>query len=254
MSVSRVQPLHMLPPSGCGCLLKRCLGDSPCRLTEPLCKLNVQEERQPVTKVHVAAIGGVAHSAIMYSTFDQIEDDIRKSLAEAASNRSSPMHVPVVGTADGDVRMMVLRGFDRGGMTLRLHTDLRSPKVAAIARDDRVGLLFHDPAARNQIRVRGRATVLSEGPEVDAAWEQASAYARRCYLAKAAPGTPLDAPASGLPEEVEGVRPTEVQLVPARANFAVILVEVDEFDWLLLAHDGHRRARFAEGQWTWVVP
>lgn len=206
------------------------------------------------TKVHLVRRVAAVNGGAMYTTFDQIEDDVRKSLAEAASNRRSPMHTPVVGTADGEVRMMVLRAYDHASRTLRLHTDVRSPKVAAIRQDDRVGLAFHDPLARNQIRVRGRGNVLTEGPLVDAAWEQAGAYARRCYLAQAAPGTPVPEATSGLPPEVEGLRPDEEQLLPARANFAVVLVQANEFDWLWLSHEGHRRAVWSGGEWRWVSP
>jgi pyridoxamine 5'-phosphate oxidase len=190
----------------------------------------------------------------MFETLDQVEEDIRKSLAEAVSNRRSPMHTPVVGTQDADVRMMVLRGWDAGSATLRLHTDARSAKVAVIGEGAPVGLLFHDPDAKIQIRARGIGRIETEGAAVDEAWDASSPYARRCYLAVAAPGSEVQEPTSGLPPEVEGQRPSEEALLPARENFALLLVEVHEFDWLWLAHDGHRRARFAGGEGCWVVP
>ncbi|MEE4287832.1 MAG: flavin-binding protein, partial [Erythrobacter sp.] len=73
------------------------------------------------------------------------------------------------------------------------------------------------------------------------------------------PGTASDAPTSGLPDELEGVEPSDAQLVPARANFAVLVVTLEELDWLYLAHTGHVRARFArgtDGDWEggWVSP
>ncbi|MFL0672399.1 MAG: hypothetical protein ACJLS3_13550 [Erythrobacter sp.] len=47
-------------------------------------------------------------------------------------------------------------------------------------------------------------------------------------------------------------------MIPARANFAVLLIAVQEVDWLYLAHTGHIRAQFTragEG-WDgrWVTP
>ena len=59
---------------------------------------------------------------------------------------------------------------------------------------------------------------------------------------------------------MEGIRPSEEQLLPARENFAVLLIEPTSLDWLYLAHDGHRRAQFARAmpgqdwQGTWVIP
>jgi pyridoxamine 5'-phosphate oxidase len=166
-------------------------------------------------------------------------------LSNAAQDRRSAMHVPVIGTADGDLRMMVLRACAPDLALLRFHTDARSPKVAAITEQPQVSILAHDPEARVQLRLRGHARVELTGVTADAAWDEASAYARRCYLAQAAPGSNLLGPASGLPAEVEGQVPSAEQLLPARQNFAVMLVEPTSLDWLHLAHTGHRRAQFS---------
>ncbi len=194
----------------------------------------------------------------MFQTLDQVAEDIRKSLTEAAHNRRSPMHTPVVGTADADVRVMVLRAFDAKSWTCRLHTDARSPKCDVIGEGAPVGLLFHDPDAKIQIRVKGVGRIEREGPVADAAWAEATNFAKRCYLAEGGPGTLSEVPTSGLPDEVEGVKPDDAQLLLARANFAVLLVELRELDWLWLGHEGHRRARFTcgAGDWlgSWVVP
>ena len=73
------------------------------------------------------------------------------------------------------------------------------------------------------------------------------------------PGTLSEAPTSGLPPELEGTEPTDEQLEPARANFAVLRVTLTEIDWLYLAHTGHVRAQFSRGddsewQGRWVSP
>ena len=55
---------------------------------------------------------------------------------------------------------------------------------------------------------------------------------------------------------MEGRKPTEAELEPARGNFAVLLVTLEELDWLHLDHAGHRRARFdlGSGVGQFVVP
>ena len=186
--------------------------------------------------------------------------DISTRLGAAARDRKSSMHTPVIGTADGDLRVMVLRACDPDLAALRLHTDARSPKAALIAQRPEVALLAYDPAAKIQIRARGLGRIERDGPVADAAWAAATAFARRCYLTSAGPGSEANAPQSGLPPELEGIRPTEEQLLPARENFAVLLITLTELDWLYLAHNGHRRAKFSRGdagrpwQGTWVVP
>lgn len=196
----------------------------------------------------------------MFETLDQVLADAAAHLTRAARDRKSAMHVPVVGTADGDLRMMVLRACDPGLAVLRFHTDARSPKARMIGPGGQASVLAHDPQAKVQIRLRGPARIETAGPVADAAWAAATAFARRCYLAVGAPGSQAAGPTSGLPAEVEGINPGEDQLLPARANFAALLIEPTSIDWLYLAHDGHRRAQFARSgpgqdwQGTWVIP
>ena len=198
-------------------------------------------------------------SAAMLTSLDQVRADIHARLAKAAKSRKSPMHTPVVATTDADARVMVLRAWDREARTLRFHTDARSPKVAAMRADGRVGVLFYDAPQKVQIRCRGTASVEQEGARADAAWGAASAFARRCYMG-AGPGSEAAEPTSGLPASVEGHEPTAQDLLPARENFAIVLVQVASADWLYLAHTGHRRARIDltgnddAGGSTWLTP
>lgn len=189
----------------------------------------------------------------MDADLEAIRRDVQGRLGRAARDRNSSMHIPAVATGGGDARLMVLREFDAAGWRLRFNTDARSPKVAAIEADPRVGVLFYDAEAKVQIRCRGRGTILTEGALVDAAWSEADSYARRCYLGEA-PGTRVSQPSSGLPEWVEGKRPSEDELAPARANFALLLVEVEEIDWYHLAHTGHRRALLRRDGGEWLTP
>lgn len=182
--------------------------------------------------------------------------DARERLADAARNRRNPMHTPAVVTADADARVMVLREFEQETATLRFHLDVRSPKRAVIAVDPRVGVLAYDKDAGVQLRCRGEAEIQASGGAVEAAWAASAPFARRCYLGSA-PGEPSDEPTSGLPDWIEGKQPTEEQLRPARANFAILLVRLAEIDWYSLSHTGHRRALFRrEDGWAgqWLTP
>ena len=187
-----------------------------------------------------------------------------KLLAEGAADRHSPLHTPVVATVTGEgrasQRIMVLRAIDQAQRRMRFHTDVRGSKVAEIRHGGTVSVLGYHPEAKVQLRLSGTATVKSAGPEADAAWQEASLYGQRCYLADPAPGSPVDSPTSGLDPEIEGVKPTPEQVRSARANFVILLVEVQTMEWLYLAHQGHRRALFhwdeTASRWdgTWLVP
>ena len=198
--------------------------------------------------------GPVGIRDAMPLTFDDIAADIDRRLQEGASDRRSAIHTPVVATTDADARVMVLRAYDPASRTLRFHTDSRAPKCDAIGEGAPVGVLFYDREAKVQIRCRGTGRIERDGPVADAAWAESTNFARRCYLGEG-PGAASDEPTSGLPEQFEGVEPDDDELAPARANFAVLLVEVASFDWFYLSNDGHRRAILdADGQGSWVAP
>ena len=194
----------------------------------------------------------------MFETLDDCLTDCRNRLIRAPRDRKSPMHTPVIVTGDVDARVMVLRAFDSQSWTLRLHTDARAPKAQVIAADPRAAVLFYDKGAKIQIRARGTAAVLRDGAAVDAAWAAGTNFARRCYLGEG-PGAASDTPTSGLPPEFEGAEPDDAQLIPARENFALLMITLTALDWLYLAHTGHVRAQFTRGQtgaWAgrWVSP
>ncbi len=190
-------------------------------------------------------------------------DTAWRLLERGAKDRRSPVHTPAIAsiTPAGlpDQRTMVLRAASREAATLRFHTDARSPKCAALDAGA-VHVLAYHPGQSLQLRLSGTAEVITQGPLIEQAWSASTRFARRCYMAQAAPGSPLAAPGSGLPAHVEGQEPNDADLVEARANFALLLVHVGQIDWLHLAHTGHRRAGFnrdaASGAWSgeWRLP
>lgn len=187
-------------------------------------------------------------------------DTAWRLLVRGAADRRSPIHTPAVATiTDGrpDQRIMVLRAATRATATLRFHTDARAPKLAALARDPAIHILAYHPGEAIQLRLSGAARPL-EADATDAIWAAATPFARRIYMVEGAPGRSLAEPGSGLPAAVEGRKPDEAELAPARANFTVLQVAITAIDWLYLAQDGHRRIRFdrTDDSWQarWIAP
>lgn len=200
----------------------------------------------------------MASDAIAKDNLENIAAETWARLHRAANGRHPGWHTPVVGTSDGDLRVMVLRHVDVGAGALRFHTDARSPKVALIGVDAPVSVLFYDPAAKLQLRCAGTARIGTDDGATNAAWASSSASSRRCYLADSAPSSPVAGPTSGLPASVEGRVPTLTETEAGRINFATLTVTLTRIDWLYLAHDGHSRALFERhgDQWAagWLVP
>lgn len=192
-------------------------------------------------------------------TLEGVWEDAWSRLEAAVRDREHAFRTGVLASAgdDGvDARSVVLRGADRAAGTLRFHTDRRSAKLAQLLQDRRVALVFYGDGV--QLRVRGLASVLTEGEDVDAAWAATATISRRCYLTTDPPGTPSALPTAGLPPDLSLLRPPIERTAPGRAAFTVVRVHAQSLDWLHLAAHGQRRAGFShDGQrWmaTWMVP
>lgn len=187
----------------------------------------------------------------MSHSLDDTLAEAFRLLARGVADRRHAFHTPALASLapDGapEARTVVLRGFDAPGRCCRLHTDARSGKIAGIARDGRAGLLFYDAGAKIQIRLAGRVTMHADDAVADAAWQATRDFSRLIYAIQPAPGTPVPAPP-----------PAPVEDTGARVNFRVLRLGFDTLEWLWLAADGHRRARFhwtgAAPSATWLVP
>ena len=192
----------------------------------------------------------------MSDDLDTILTDIWTRWGRGSADRRSAFHTPVVASISvsgtTQQRIMVLRHVDRSGSTLRFHTDIRSGKAAQIAEHGTVSVLGYDASAQVQIRASGTAQIITTGTIPDTAWAATSPSGRRSYLTTLAPGTISDQATSGLPKAYETTVPTLPESEAGRANFAIIVITLDRFEWLHLASTGHRRAAFTRSGDTWA--
>jgi pyridoxamine 5'-phosphate oxidase len=176
--------------------------------------------------------------------------EARRLIEPGATDRRSEAHCPSVATLDANglpsQRVMILRHVDWSARKLRFHTDARSTKTLTLSERNEASVLFYLSEAKIQLRLTGTMSIATTGEEIDMAWENATLFARRAYMATSAPGTVVEQPVSGLPAFIEGRQPTDEDIAPARENFALLHVQFDTVEWLHLANSGHRRAR-----WRW---
>ncbi len=181
-----------------------------------------------------------------------VEADVWAMLERSLEHRESPLRTPVVATTGIDgtpqARTVVLRRVDARSHALEFHTDARSPKVAELARLDRVSWLFYDPPRMLQVRVGSVASVLTQGAAADAAWAATALRSRAPYLAEHDAGSPIDAPGPAV-----FVR-DEQHSLQGRAHFCLVRCAVLDLDVLQLHPHGHRRARVLDGVARWVAP
>ena len=186
---------------------------------------------------------------------DAIREEAFALLARGARDRRSAFHTPIMATIGLDgrprARVVVLRACEGETLTLRIHTDARSAKVAELRRDPRAALTFYDSARKWQVRVDG-VTRLHQGDTLaQSAWDGSQAMSRRCYAAEPGPGTRLRAGG-------DFVLPADDEAAEAgQARFVVLMLKLEQLEWLHLAAAGHRRALFAFGdepRADWLAP
>lgn len=182
-------------------------------------------------------------------------DDLPGSLAAAwsalergARDRRSPLHCACIGSIGPDgaprQRVMILRDVDSQTRALRFHTDRRSDKIAEFCAHPRASLLFYDPPGKLQIRIEGEARLHAGDAVAEAAWQAAQRMSRVCYGIQPGSGAAIEAGgAFTLPDAADAPA-----IEAGYAHFAVLMVRVRALEWLYLAHEGHRRARFEWGE------
>ena len=180
-----------------------------------------------------------------HSTPHEIQQRIWRELGRATQDRHHAWRTPVLATTGADAtpeaRTIVLREADSSLSSLRFYTDSRSPKVLELISQPRASLVFWSKRLNWQLRVHVSFTIHATGHVVDSVWSRVSQSATAAdYLSARVPGTPLSAPT--------------LDLLPDQHHLAVMHAVVQEIDWLELARDGHRRARFSGKTWEWLVP
>jgi pyridoxamine 5'-phosphate oxidase len=201
--------------------------------------------------------------ALFYNDLSLTLMEIQRVIEEGVTNRRAASHHPIIANIDTSgrpsQRVMILRECNWVSSALRFHSDLRSDKISQIEANADASVLMYDEAAKLQIRLTGRLSLGTE-EAAEQAWNASTEFARRCYMAQSAPGSQANAPMSGLPAWIEGKQPTLDMLIDARQNFAILWFEFDRIDWLYLANNGHRRAKFVRDAqshaWNgnWLIP
>ena len=176
---------------------------------------------------------------------DAIEAELWSQLERAPRERGHGWRVGVLATGDGaggaDARSVVLRDVDRARRALIFYADSRSAKVRQIAARPQGTLVLWSPALSWQLRLRVTLAVRTNGLAVSSRWARLKMTpGAQDYLSPLPPGSPIDARFQ--PERAP------------RAHFALISAQVQQFDWLELHADGHRRAGFGPDGAQWLQP
>lgn len=174
-------------------------------------------------------------------------------LSEGASRPDSPWrHVALATVAAGGqprIRTLVLRAFDAEARTLALHTDVRSAKFGELQANQSAAVHGWNPASGEQLRIEGAAALHVGDPVAHEAWAALRPATRDTYRVSPGPGTVIAEP---------GDASARLSDAEAFAVFSVLVLSIEQLEYLLIRASGHRRARFTWAQGAlapmWLVP
>jgi 3-hydroxyisobutyrate dehydrogenase len=194
-----------------------------------------------------------------YNNIDLILDEIWSLLQRGVADRNEDFRLPVVivsATDSAEGRIVVLRGAFKDKNILRFHTDFRSSKIKSLKENKKIYFVFYNKKRKIQVRAEGVAIVHKDNEITKEAWTKTQMMSRKCYLSPQAPGDFINDSASDLSKDMGNEIPTYEQSEIGYKNFCVIESKIKSFEWLYLASQGHRRAKFMldENKSTWLVP
>lgn len=198
-----------------------------------------------------------------FERLDSVLDHIWEKLERAAGRPEHPWGTLSFGTLEGaapHVRTVALRRVESETRHLAFHSDRRAQKVADIRASEQIAWLGWDSEGREQVCLRGRATVHVDDVVADQMWNAEDPASLGHYLRPQAPGAPVDHPTDGRPSSPSSERATRADVAEGRQHFAAIRTVVDEIDWVHLHPEGHYRAQFhfepstRSFDKTWVIP
>jgi pyridoxamine 5'-phosphate oxidase len=152
---------------------------------------------------------------------------------------------------------VVLRKANFNQKQLVFFTDYRSPKVIQIIGNNRLTVCGYNPSTQIQLIFKGLATIHHQDEVALYNWHAEGSKGRKSYLAKPAPSTPVEQADDGL--AYLATQPSSGDAPDGYENFAVVVIDIKQLEYLKLSANGNRRMLFTlqpdkAWQGTWLIP
>ncbi|APX11435.1 pyridoxamine 5'-phosphate oxidase [Tateyamaria omphalii] len=167
---------------------------------------------------------------------------LRRGVADSRSPARYPTFATVSPAGVPEARTVALRRAAQTEAVVEVHTDINTPKIAAVRASPVAAFHVWLPKSNLQIRLTTTVAILT-GDAVEEAWTRVPPASRVSYGTVPDPGTPI--------EDVYAY-----EKPPERARFAVLRCTIDHIDLVHLG-ERHRRAEYVRSDgWagTWCAP
>jgi pyridoxamine 5'-phosphate oxidase len=193
---------------------------------------------------------------------NEIFEDIKRNLTRGVKDRKHTFHTPVFSNINNEnsieSRVVVLRQFYSQNMVLNFHTDVRSPKVTSLKKNNNSLFVFYDHKLKIQLRIKTISIINNQNTIAEEMWEKTKLFSRKCYLTEKAPSSVTSLPEDGIDENLKGKEPTLEESEKGYKNFTVVQNKIQQIDWLYLAASGHRRLKVILKDkipsFEWIIP
>ncbi len=175
-------------------------------------------------------------------------NELEEELQQGATQKDHPFRYGTLATiglgSSPRLRTIVLREVSED-LKLVFYTDRRSKKIGHIKENNSVSLLFYHPEKLWQLKIEGRAKIVSDTEKVKKYWSGIALKSRKDYTTISAPGSPIS-------------NPDNVAYLDDKNYFCMVEIEPFKIEYLKLNEPNHLRVLFSkeDGRWKggFLVP
>ena len=193
--------------------------------------------------------------------FQEIYEKIEESMIDALKNSAHPFRTFSLASIDDkmpSLRTVVLRDFSIDSRFLDCHSDLRSPKVDELKKNNKFSALFYSTEKKIQLRFKGEVEIFHKNSITNQRWDSVTPSSKRCYMGPFSPSESLEEYHPNIPDDVKFKNPSEQESFDGYNNFVIIRCHFREIDFLKLKYSGHQRCKFIFDEENikvkWVAP
>ncbi len=179
---------------------------------------------------------------------DTFFKELTEELQRGISKKDHPFRYCTLGTVGADatarLRTVVLRRVS-ASLQLIFYTDRRSRKIDHIRENNTVCLLLYHPKKLLQLKITGRANIVSDPEQLKECWSSVQPASKKDYTTTSVPGSSIS-------------NPDAIEYLKDKNHFAIVEIEPIKIEYLKLKRPNHLRIRFSkkDGEWDgeFLVP
>lgn len=172
---------------------------------------------------------------------DTFFEELKTELQQGTSKKGHPFRYFTLATvglgAMARLRTVVLRR-TTDDLKLVFYTDRRSKKIGHIQENNAVSLLFYHPKKLLQLKIEGKAEIITDPDILQKYWSGVQPKSRKDYTTVSTPGKPIS-------------NPDEVEYLEDRNHFTIVEVIPQKIEYLKLKRPNHLRILYSKEDGNW---